>query len=268
MVCLYDTIADCASVCARDNVQIAKLLVALCVCIRKTLSEVDPSGSNGLELQIVGFHKSFPHPFMACISSMTSKKPWVYSDDCEWQWTICGLCVSLAFREDADLMIGGIGSAITSTERQRLLKAARDGADAFNISNMCRKYIAIASRRDSRIGERSASLLIPIEGWIDTSLWDEKASSVMGFMPTWIRVDGNIWAPSEVPIDLKTTTSGHFPKDSLFFKSVIYSNLKRSTRRRLFKRKKGKKIPGLFGVIGLALYGKTVEGYDSLGLDF
>jgi len=165
-------------------------------------------------------------------------------------------------------MIGGIESAITQAERQRLLKAATDGADAFNISNLCRKYIAIASRRDSRIGARSASLVIPIGGWIDTSLWDEEASSVIGYMPTWIRLDGTIWLPNEVPIDLKTTTSGHFPKDSLFFKSLIYSSLKRSARRKLFRRKKGKKIPGLLGIIGLALYGKTVEGYDSLGLDF
>ncbi len=268
IVRMYNTIADSASVCARDNAKIAELLVALSVCIRKTLVGLNPSRSNGLELHIVGFHREFPHPFMACVSSMSSKKPWTLSDDCEWQWTIGGLSVSLAFREGADLMIGGIGSAITEAERQRLLKAASDGADAFNISNLCRKYITVASRRDSRIGERSASLVIPIEGWIDTNLWDEKASGVLGFMPTWIFANGSIWAPSEVPIELKTSTKGHFPKDSLFFKSIAYSTLKRSQTRRLFKRKKGKKIPGLFGIIGLTLYGKIIEGYDSLGLEF
>jgi hypothetical protein len=59
---------------------------------------------------------------------------------------------------------------------------------------------------------------------------------------------------------------GHLPKQSLFFKSIIYNRTKKSLRRRMFRLRKGKAVPGIMGLLMVALYGKVPEGYFDFGL--
>jgi len=265
---LYDIISHCAARCAKDNVTIAELLIALTVMVKQTLDKVNKFGvTQVLELHMVGFHRECPWPFLGCISSSPIKKPWLKSTETEWHWTIYGLEIFLAFRDTHDVMVGGITSALTSSEKLRILHAAERGANAFNLANLCAKYIEHAATRDARVGSRSVSLVIPINGMIDTNLWDRTESGIIGFLPSMIFANGQVWPPSEFPVDLQVITEGHLPPDNIFFRSIVYKTMKRSIVRRIFRRKKGKKVPGILGLVMLGIFGNITDEYETFGLD-
>jgi hypothetical protein len=102
---------------------------------------------------------------------------------------------------------------------------------------------------------------------VDTNLWDNTSGGVVGFSPRIIFPNGAMMGPSVFPVRMELVTRGHLPKESLFFKSIATDSFKRSDRRRIFRNRKGPKLPGLLGIVSLALFGKVPEGYESFGFE-
>jgi hypothetical protein len=97
-------------------------------------------------------------------------------------------------------------------------------------------------------------------------MWEKSATGINAFVPRLVFAGGGMLGPSVFPVDMQIMTDGHLPRQSLFFKSIVASTSKKSDRRRIFRKRSGKAIPGIMGVIMLALYGKIPDGYEDFGL--
>ena len=107
---------------------------------------------------------------------------------------------------------------------------------------------------------------MPQEGFLDTNLWDEVNNEIIAYLPRMVFPNGVTWGPSEFPVDLNLITEGYLPKQSIFFKSIIDSQCRRKIRRVIFKRNKGKAIPGIMGLLGLVHFGQVPDGYTDFEL--
>ena len=220
----------------------------------------------GFELHILGYHEKLPIPWIAVISTYRKIAPWNQPGELEWQYTSPFFNIFIKAAEEPDVILGGVESAVNIKERQTLISAIRNGANAFNVSNLSSLIIENASKRTSAIGPRSVSMLMPKSGYIDSNLWDKSANGIIAFLPRMVFPNGNIWGPFKFPADLSLITNGHLPKQSLFFKSIIYKNYKRTIKRRIFRHRKGDLIPGIMGLLQLTLYGSVAEGYTDFGI--
>lgn len=259
---LYDVISESLVRSVKKNLAFAPLSLNL---IEDIVSAVSPGlikdKNFAFELHVTGYHQQIPIPWIAVISSFRKAAPWNNEEELQWEYNLPGLNIFLKAAEKPDVIFGGMDSALNNDEKQKIMSAMSNGADAFNMSNLSSRLIEKASKRNSSIGPRSVSVLMPQTGFIDSNLWDKRAGGVIAFLPRMVFPNGTVWGPSEFPAELSLVSNGQLPKQSLFFKSIVYQEYKRTLRRRIFRNRKGKLIPGIMGLIGLTLFGKMVDGY-------
>lgn len=176
------------------------------------------------------------------------------------------MSVFLKATERPVVVFGGADTFARPTERQRLLTAVTNGADAFNVALLSAKLIEAVAKRTKAVGPTSVSVVLPTCGVVDTNLWEESGNELRAFLPRVVFENGTMFGPSEFPVSLQLMPEGHLPKQSLFFKSIASSHFKRGLRRRLFRNKRGPAIPGIMGLLGLVLFGQVPEGYTDFGL--
>ncbi|MBU8891958.1 MAG: hypothetical protein KOO66_04215 [Bacteroidales bacterium] len=264
---LYDVISESLATSSKNDLNFAPLSLNL---INDIVAAISPnilkSRNFGFELHITGYHNKTPIPFIAVISTFQEEAPWNTEGELQWEYDIDGVKIFIKATEEPDVIISGMSTAVTQYEKYDLINAVNNGADAFNISNLSSQIIKNASKRTLGIGPRSVSMLMPKSGYVDSNLWDKNMSGIIGYLPRMVLPNGKMFGPSEFPVELDLILHGRLPRDSLFFKTVIYNNFKRRDRRIIFKQKHGELIPGIFGIIQLNLYGKVAEGYTDFGL--
>jgi hypothetical protein len=165
-----------------------------------------------------------------------------------------------------DVVFGGMDQYLHPEEKQRILDATRNGADAFNMSNLADKLIKRVSQRTNSVGPKSVSIVLPQEGFIDTNLWEESPTGIQAYLPRFVFPGGTMFGPSVFPVDIQIITDGHLPKQSLFAKSLVARTYKKLIRRRIFRLRGGKAIPGIMGLLMIALFGRIPDGYEDFGL--
>lgn len=219
------------------------------------------------EFHINGWHSQVPYGFLVVVSTFRDKSPWINSNEFEFESHVDGVHLYFKSVDDFELVVGGWDVAFFKKERQQLCGILRNGGGSFEVSQYIAKVIEMASTRHKSIGSRSVAVLLPQVGMLDTNAWDATGSTVVGYLPKIIFENGSSWDPSEFPVNLHVLVSGRIPRHSLFVKSIVAKHLKRADKRRIFKIRKGKFVPGIFGLLLLALSGSLPEDYDDLGLN-
>ncbi|MGF6511300.1 hypothetical protein [Paraburkholderia sp. 32] len=218
------------------------------------------------EFHINGWHRDVPYGFLVVVSTFREKSPWINPNEFEKETHVDGLHLYFKSVDDFEFVVGGWDIAFYQKERQHLCEILRKGAGSFEVSQYISKVIETASTRHKSIGSRSVAVLLPQVGMLDTNAWDAAGSMVVGYMPKMIFENGTAWDPSEFPVNFHILLTGRLPRHSLFVKSIIAKQFKRADKRRIFKIRKGKFAPGIFGLLQLALFGSLPDDYDDLGL--
>jgi hypothetical protein len=172
-----------------------------------------------------------------------------------------------ALTDETDVIFGGSERHVRQTEMMAIRSAVHSGANAFDCSKMARKIVQSVSARSRLVGSRSVSIVIPANGMVDTNIYGRSGDQVFGYVPRMIMLNGAIMGPSEFPVELSLAAAGHLHRHSLFFKTLIDDSHKKRLRRLTFRRRKGLLVPGLLGLISLALFGSVPPGYDDFGLN-
>ncbi|SEF95801.1 hypothetical protein [Nitrosomonas ureae] len=269
IVKVYDIISESLAKSCSSSLAFGSLSLNLTIDLLAALERlrrIHRMENSIIELHIIGYHKAVPWPFIGVISTFRLDAPWSSKTELEWEYHFDGVHFYFKVAETPEVIFGGTDTTVRSSEKERFRNLVIAGADAFNVSRMASKQIEQASKRSTAIGPRSVSIVLPREGFLDTNLWDKQGTGLVGFLPRIIFPNGASLGPSEFPVSLSLLSEGHLPKNSLFFKSVVSAEYKRRLRRLIFQHQKGPAIPGLMGLIGLALYGKVPEGYTDFGL--
>lgn len=260
---IYDIISDSIANSIKNKSTFSELLLNLINDIWASLNSAKLSYKQ-IELHIVGGHSDIPYPFMICISNFTNVKPWSKTSPYEWSYNIKDFYIFIKFADEPDYMIGGVHNIVNNHEKLKLTKIFNSNSDGFNISNLSAKIIHLSAKRSELIGSRSVTTIIPLNGFIDFNLWDKTESGIIGYMPRMVLINGNTIGPSEFPVELQLLLKGYIPPENIFFRSIIYLTMKRSIRRKIFRYKKGDKVPGILGLLSIALYGEVPKGYVNL----
>lgn len=266
---LYDIISESLAKSANQNLDFEPLCINLISDLSSKLNKKILKNKNGkliIELHIIGYHQKLPIPFIGVISTFRNSKPWLVDNELQWEYEFPEMNLYFKAADSPEVIFGGMDTALTKKEKMSLFSAICGGADAYNISKMSSQLISKASTRTTAIGSRSVSILMPKDGFLDTNLWDEVNNEIIAYLPRMVFPNGVTWGPSEFPADIDLITDGYLPKQSIFFKSIIDSQYRRKIRRLIFKRKKGKAIPGIMGLLGVALFGQVPEGYTGFGI--
>lgn len=266
---IYDIISESLSRSAKLSLAFGPLAAQLALDVIEALEiprKQSKLSSSIIELHIIGYHEGIPWPFIGVISTFRTTAPWTGNTAYEWEHHFEGIHFYFKVAEKPEVIFGGVDSSIRNAEKQRLRAAVDSGADAFNVSRLASKLIEAVSARTSAVGPRSVAVVLPKVGLMDTNLWDKTSSGIVGFVPRMIFSNGTTFGPSEFPVNLNLLLDGQLPKQSLFFKSIISSEYKRRYKRLVFRHKKGLAIPGLLGLVMLALFGSVPEGYTDFGL--
>lgn len=266
---LYDIISDSLSASAKQGLSLGPLAAELAVELTRRLKRPGLTSKGKMppvELHIVARHAKSPYPFIGVLSTFRTSSPWAKKTDLQWEFHLGDFNFYFASADKPEVVIGGMETSVRRSERDRLVAAVSSGADAFNTAKMCSKLIEVASTRSSSIGTRSVAVVLPDIGFLDTDLFDRNHDGLIAFMPRMIFSNGSSWGPSEFPVDLSLLIRGHLPKHSLFFKAVVQKSYKKADRRRIFQHQKGKKIPGIMGVLLMTLFGEVPDGYSDFGL--
>lgn len=266
---LYDVISTSVAASAKQQFRLSPLLVNLVNDIASAYKKPSPFTDKSnlpLELHVVARHQDVPWPFVAVLSTVRTVPPWpVIAEQTQWQYHFSGISVFLKASEEPSLVIGGMNNEVTPKEETSLMAAIQRGGDAFNISQMCAKLIKRVSQSNMSVGPKSVAILFPAQGYLDTNLWDIRNNEIMAFVPRIVYSNGLMSGPSEFPISLSLVTSARLPKQSLFFKSIVAKHRKKSIKRKIFRKKKGKMLPGVMGIIHYALFGEIEDGYTISG---
>lgn len=268
---LYDVIADSLSSSAKRSLELAPLVAELVSALTSRLNRRGLTFKGKLpfvELHLLARHPQVPHAFIGVLSTDRTSAPWLRDHELQWDYSIGSFKFYLAAVDGAEVILGGMTTAVRLPERERLRAAVSAGSDAFNTAKMCSKLIEVASTRSSAIGGRSVATVLPETGFLDTDLFDRQHDQLLAFMPRMVFANGQMWGPSEFPVDLSVLARGHLPKHSLFFKAVVNKTYKKRDRRRIFRSRKGKMIPGIMGLLMLTLYGKVPVGYADFDSSF
>lgn len=267
---LYDIISESLSKSANQNIDFGPLSLNLISDLSTKLNKKILKNKNGkliIEMHVVGYHEKLPIPFICVISTFRNTKPWLVDSELQWEYEFHEMKLYLKAAESPEVVFGGMDSSLTQEEKNRIIDAVCGGADAYNVSKLSSQLIKKASSRTSSIGPRSVSILMPNEGFLDTNLWEKVNNEIVAYLPRMVFPNGVVWGPSEFPADLNLIMDGHLPNNSIFFKSVIDSQYRRKFRRIIFRNKRGKAIPGIMGLLGLALFGKVPDDYTDFGLN-
>jgi hypothetical protein len=266
---LYDLISEAVAEAAAADLKFGPLTLALLEKLKSALSHTALQRVRHLlefELHITGYQEQIPFPFVAVVSTYRKTAPWIAAADFEKEWEFDGIKLYLKLAEEPDVIFGGADHVLNSNEKRAIFDAANRGADAFNMSKFAARLVERASSRTALVGPKSVSVLLPKEGLLDTNLWKQTATGIEAFVPRIAFQNGTMMGPSTFPVDMTLLISGHLPKQSLFFKSIVSSNFKKSARRRIFRQRKGKRIPGIMGLLMLGLFGAIPDEYEDFGL--
>ncbi|MET3842247.1 hypothetical protein [Bradyrhizobium sp. OAE829] len=265
---LYDVISDAAIEAADDELGFGPFTLKIVDRILKELEAPELQRfrkSLEFELHITGYHEKIPFPFVAVLSTYRKAAPWSVTSDIQYEYQFPWISVYLKLAETPDVVFGGADHFLTSQEKRTIFEAACNGADAFNMARLSAKLTENVSRRTTAVGPKSVSIVLPTQGFLDTNFWERSPTGINAFVPRIIFAGGGMMGPSVFPVEMQLTTKGHLPKQGLFFKSVIANSYKKSERRRTFRHRGGKAIPGIMGLIMLAFYGKVPDGYEDFG---
>ncbi|AKU20769.1 hypothetical protein [Massilia sp. NR 4-1] len=267
---LYDVISDSLRKSCAKGLNLGPLCLKLVADLIAVIGVPKFRTANGklqIELHIIGYHEKLDCPLIAVISSLRDAPPWFSTGENQWEFKFPDLNFYFKYADTPELVIGGMHTAVTPVQRQQLHTVLCAGADAFNTSKLSSEIIEDVSRRTPAVGSRSVSVLLPLVGMMDTNLWDKTTDGIVGYIPRMVFPKGEPWGPSEFPVTLDLIGTGYLDKQSLFFKSILTSDVKRTLRRRLFRYRKGKLLPGLPGLLILALFGSLPDEYTDFGLN-
>ncbi len=266
---MYDAVTDSLQQSIKFRLTIGQLSKKLGDDILRRIMKrkvYKPERQAIFEFHINGWQTGFPYGWLVVVSTFRSNSPWVNPNEFESEIHADGIHLYIKSVDDFEVVVGGQSQAFYKKDQQRLHDILRKGGGSFEVSQFIAKIIEVASTRTKAVGARSVAVLLPMAGILDTNAWDAYDSLVIGYMPKIIFENGSEWETSEFPVNLKVVTSGRLPKHSLFVKSIIAKQLKRADKRRIFKIKHGKFVPGIFSLIHLALFNEVPDGYDDFGL--
>lgn len=266
---MYDAVADSLQESISVGLTIGQLSKKLGDDIRRrilTRKAYKPERDAIFEFHINGWQSGIPHGFLVVVSTFRSHSPWMNPNDFELEKHEDGIHLYMKSVDDFELVVGGQSQVFYRKDQQRLCDILRKGGGSFEVSQFIAKIIETASTRTKAVGSRSVAVLIPKVGVLDTNAWDSDGSQVIGYMPKILFENGSRWETTEFPVNLNVVTSGRLPKHSLFIKSILAKQLKRADRRKVFKTRQGKFVPGIFSIVQLCLFGNVPDGYDDFGL--
>jgi hypothetical protein len=264
---LYDVISLGAAEATKEDLAFAPFTLKI---IDRILAELEVPELQALrkslefELHITGYHEQIPFPFIAVISTYRREAPWSALSDIQKEWQFPLMSIYLKLAETPDVIFGGADQFLSKEQRRRIFDAACNGADAFNMARLAAFCTEQVSRRTTAVGPKSVSIVLPQRGFVDTNLWERSPTGINAFVPRIVFADGAM-GPSVFPVDMRLVTDGNIPKQSLFAKSIVASSYKKADRRRIFRHRGGKAIPGIMGLVMLAIYGKLPDGYEDFG---
>lgn len=203
---------------------------------------------------------------MAVISTFRDTPPWRRTTELQWEYSFAPFRLYLCLADAPELVIGGMDTTVRQEQRAKILAAVDSGANAFNTSKLCSQAIEIAAKHHKTISARSVSVVFPDVGMLDTDLFERRQQGIVAFLPRFIFGNGTNWAPSEMPVDLQLITDGQHPPHGIFFKAIVDRSYKRADRRRIFRHRKGKLLPSVFGLLMLGLFGTIPDEYTDFGL--
>lgn len=265
---LYDLISEAVSSKIADRPKLAELCLHVVQYLERNLPTAKTLGREPIfELHIVTREKAVPVNTITVISTFREEPPWGASNGYIYEWQLGSIAIFMkVLVKECEVIFGGMEPYILQTEKNWIREAVRSGATAFDATRMAGKIVAAVSLRTPTVGLTSVSIVIPQNGYVDTNLYGRVENQIIGFIPRMVFSNGTMFGPSEFPVDLNILSEGQLPKQSLFFKSVVCKEYKKRTRSLIFRRRKGPLIPGIMGLIGLALFGSVAEGYDDFGL--
>ncbi len=229
----------------------------------KSVLGIDPD----FELHVITRQKDLQVNTITVISTFRTAAPWGSADGIIYEWDFEVFHIFMkALVEESEVVFGGMEPHVRATEKARLRTTLRSGANAFQLSRMASDIVGRVASRTHTVGAANVSIVIPTNGYVDTNLWSSTEQGIVAYLPCIVWPNGSRWGPSNFPVDLSLISDGHYPKHSLFFKSIVQKIYKRSLRRVIFRRRKGPQVPGIMGMIGLVLFGSVKEGYEDFGL--
>jgi len=266
---LYDIISEAAVQAAEKNLAFGPFTLAI---VERIVAELEVPAlqafrsSLEFELHITGYHQQLPFPFIAVMSSYRRAAPWSVPAEIQQEAHFSGISWYFKLAETPEVIFGGSDQYLRMEEKNNMLDAVRRGADAFNMARLAASLIERVSQRTAIVGPKSVSILLPQQGMLDTNLWERTPTGLNAFLPRLVFPGGTKMGPSVFPIEMQLMANGHLPKQSLFAKSVVVSSYKRSVRRRIFRLQHGKSMPGIMGLLMLALFGNIPDEYEDFGL--
>jgi hypothetical protein len=265
---LYDLISEAVSPIIADRPKLAELCLHVVQYLERTLPTAKTLGREPIfELHIVTREKAVPVNTITVISTFREGPPWGASDGYIYEWQLGPIAIFMkVLVDECEVIFGGMEPSVLQAEKDLIREAVRSGATAFDATQMAGKIVTGVSLRTPTVGPTSVSIVIPQNGYVDTNLYGHSKNQIIGFVPRMVFSNGNMFGPSEFPVDLNILSQGQLPKQSLFFKSIVCKEYKKRTRSLIFRRRKGPLIPGLLGLIGLSLFGSVAEGHDDFGL--
>jgi hypothetical protein len=255
---LYDLISEAVGAGATKDLAFAPLMQLIIDRIRRELDAPALRAvrtSLNFELHIAGYHQRVPVPLIAVIFTYRRAAPWSVPAEIQYDWQFPDMSIYLKLAERPDVIFGGMDQHLTPTEKQKIFDATSRGGDAFNMARFAASLIQRVSQRTPSVGPKSVSIVLPVQGFLDTNLWERSPTGINAYLPRVVFPNGTMLGPSVFPVDMQLTTNGHLPKQSLFAKSIVASSYKKSLRRRIFRLRGGKAIPGIMGLLMIALFG-------------
>jgi hypothetical protein len=265
---LYDLISESIASIIENRPKLATLCLHICDHLQLSIPDAASLGiAPHFELHIITREKRYPVNTITVISTFRRLAPWGATDGMIYEWELGPISVFMkVLVEESDVIFGGMEPDVRQSEKGWVRRAVASGADAFEASRMASKIVKAVSQRTPAVGSSSVSVVLPANGYVDTNLWSCTEDGVTGFVPRMIMANGTFMGPSQFPVELSLISAGQHPRQSLFFKALIYKLHKKRIRRLIFRRRKGPLIPGIMGLIGLALFGSLKEGYEDFGI--
>lgn len=264
---LYILIADAVAEVVPSNPSISELSLHVYERLKRALQiPAFARQPAAFELHINCRFRELPVCGLIVISTFRKTPPWSQAGEFDYEWHFGDFYIFLkALVEASEVIFGGADAYVSTIARDRIQRAVVAGADAFNCARLASKIVRDAARKTDVIGSTMVAIVIPRDGMVDTNLWEKGEQGLIGYLPQMVFPNGTQWAATQFPVDIHLLSDGQLPKQSLFFKSLASSLLKRRDFRRLLRRRSGPYVPGLMGLISIGLFGAVPDGFDDFG---